>query len=296
MPGSRANCARKAQRAVILSGGELTVTIRGKGRGGPNQEYALALAIALAGMPAVAALAGDTDGTDGGAGSASDPAGAFVDGETVAPRRPSASIPPPFLPTTIRPDSSPRWATCWCPGRPTPTSTTSAPSSLTGRDAITRKPRRMLENRRHRDRIALPSPPGAALSAISPRCAVAALLLLAASAHPAMADFRLCNNTGSRVGVAHRLQGRRRLDHRRLVERVGAHPAKPCCAARWSRATITSTRSTTTAAANGPATPSCARATRNSPFAAPRIAWRAATTAPASSRSIPASSAPGPCN
>ena len=67
----------QGKRAVILSGGELTVTIRGKGRGGPNQEYALALAIALAGMPAVAALAGDTDGTDGGVGEASDPAGAL---------------------------------------------------------------------------------------------------------------------------------------------------------------------------------------------------------------------------
>ena len=62
---------------MILSGGELTVTIRGQGRGGPNQEYALALAIALAGMPAVAALAADTDGTDGGAGDADDPAGAL---------------------------------------------------------------------------------------------------------------------------------------------------------------------------------------------------------------------------
>jgi hydroxypyruvate reductase len=71
------------QRAVILSGGELTVTIRGKGRGGPNQEYALALAIGLAGMPGVAALAADTDGTDGGGGDASDPAGALVDGDTV---------------------------------------------------------------------------------------------------------------------------------------------------------------------------------------------------------------------
>src|SRR4029079_8715655 len=48
------------KRAVTISGGELTVTIRGKGRGGPNQEYALALAIGLAGLPAVAALAGDT--------------------------------------------------------------------------------------------------------------------------------------------------------------------------------------------------------------------------------------------
>jgi len=74
----------QGKRAVIISGGELTVTIRGRGRGGPNQEYALALAIALAGMPAVAVLAGDTDGTDGGSGASSDPAGALVDGESVA--------------------------------------------------------------------------------------------------------------------------------------------------------------------------------------------------------------------
>ena len=74
----------QGKRAVILSGGELTVTIRGKGRGGPNQEYALALAMGLADMPAVAALAGDTDGTDGGVGEASDPAGALLDGETAA--------------------------------------------------------------------------------------------------------------------------------------------------------------------------------------------------------------------
>ncbi|MEF2551484.1 DUF4147 domain-containing protein [Aurantimonas sp. A2-1-M11] len=65
-------------RVAILSGGELTVTIRGEGRGGPNQEYALALAIALDGAPGIVALSGDTDGTDGGTGLASDPAGAFV--------------------------------------------------------------------------------------------------------------------------------------------------------------------------------------------------------------------------
>jgi hydroxypyruvate reductase len=70
------------RRAVIISGGELTVTLRGQGHGGPNQEYALALAIELAGMPAVAALAADTDGTDGGGGAASDPAGAILDGGT----------------------------------------------------------------------------------------------------------------------------------------------------------------------------------------------------------------------
>ena len=88
----------KGKRAVILSGGELTVTIRGKGRGGPNQEYALgAGASGLAGMPAVAALAGDTDGTDGGAGSASDPAGAVVDGETVARAKALGLDPAAFL-------------------------------------------------------------------------------------------------------------------------------------------------------------------------------------------------------
>ncbi|MDE0924293.1 glycerate kinase type-2 family protein [Aurantimonas coralicida] len=71
-------------RVAILSGGELTVTIRGEGRGGPNQEYALALALALGAHPGIAALSGDTDGTDGGTGLASDPAGAFVLPDTLA--------------------------------------------------------------------------------------------------------------------------------------------------------------------------------------------------------------------
>ena len=72
------------RRAAILSGGELTVTMRGKGRGGPNQEYALALAIALNGADGITALAGDTDGTDGGGGEATDPAGAVIDPQTLA--------------------------------------------------------------------------------------------------------------------------------------------------------------------------------------------------------------------
>jgi glycerate 2-kinase len=87
----------KGRRAVILSGGELTVTIHGQGRGGPNQEYALALAIELAGMPGIAALAGDTDGTDGGAGQATDPAGALIDGETAARARARGLDPAAFL-------------------------------------------------------------------------------------------------------------------------------------------------------------------------------------------------------
>ena len=74
----------EGQRVAILSGGELTVTVRGNGRGGPNQEYALALAGLLKDMPGISALAGDTDGADGGAGSASDPAGAMIDQATFA--------------------------------------------------------------------------------------------------------------------------------------------------------------------------------------------------------------------
>jgi hydroxypyruvate reductase len=76
--------ATAGRRAAVISGGELTVTIRGNGRGGPNQEYALALAITLAGEDGIAALAADTDGTDGGGGAASDPAGAIIDDSTLA--------------------------------------------------------------------------------------------------------------------------------------------------------------------------------------------------------------------
>jgi hydroxypyruvate reductase len=68
----------RGERVAFLSGGELTVTIRGQGRGGPNQEYALALAVALDGVAGIAALAADTDGADGGSGVPDDPAGALV--------------------------------------------------------------------------------------------------------------------------------------------------------------------------------------------------------------------------
>jgi hydroxypyruvate reductase len=72
------------KRVAILSGGELTVTVRGNGRGGPNQEYALALAGLLKNTAGISALAADTDGADGGAGSAADPAGAMIDQNTFA--------------------------------------------------------------------------------------------------------------------------------------------------------------------------------------------------------------------
>jgi hydroxypyruvate reductase len=74
----------QGKRVAILSGGELTVTVRGHGRGGPNQEYALALAELLKDTQGISALAADTDGADGGAGSATDPAGAIIDGATFA--------------------------------------------------------------------------------------------------------------------------------------------------------------------------------------------------------------------
>ncbi|WP_421882160.1 glycerate kinase type-2 family protein [Methylibium sp.] len=50
---------------VLLSGGETTVTLKGRGRGGRNVEFLLSLAIALDGLPGVHAIAGDTDGVDG---------------------------------------------------------------------------------------------------------------------------------------------------------------------------------------------------------------------------------------
>jgi len=72
---AHAALARRAEPGTLfLSGGELTVTINGEGRGGPNPEYALALADALAGAENIWALAADTDGIDG----AGDNAGALV--------------------------------------------------------------------------------------------------------------------------------------------------------------------------------------------------------------------------
>lgn len=87
----------RGERVAILSGGELTVTIRGTGAGGPNQEYALALAIALGGAAGIAAIAGDTDGTDGGRGRADDPAGAIVMPDTLERARALGLDPQAFL-------------------------------------------------------------------------------------------------------------------------------------------------------------------------------------------------------
>jgi len=68
-----------APPCVLLSGGETTVTVRGKGRGGRNVEFLLSLAIALGGFPGIWALACDTDGVDG----LEDIAGAIVTPDTL---------------------------------------------------------------------------------------------------------------------------------------------------------------------------------------------------------------------
>ncbi len=65
--------------ACVISGGETTVTLRGAGSGGRNQEFALAAAIDLAGCQEVVVLSGGTDGTDG----PTDAAGAIADGGTL---------------------------------------------------------------------------------------------------------------------------------------------------------------------------------------------------------------------
>ena len=89
--------AADGRRAAILSGGELTVTLRGTGQGGPNQEYALALAVHLDGAEGIAALAADSDGTDGGGGRPDDPAGAFIDASTLGRARAAGLDPAAFL-------------------------------------------------------------------------------------------------------------------------------------------------------------------------------------------------------
>ena len=92
--------ARQVQRrgqplaapAVILSGGETTVTVRGKGRGGRNVEFLLALAVALDGAPGIHALAVDTDGIDG----TEDNAGALLSPDSLAHAR-AAGLEPRHL-------------------------------------------------------------------------------------------------------------------------------------------------------------------------------------------------------
>jgi hydroxypyruvate reductase len=82
-----------APPAAILAGGETTVTLRGGGKGGRNQELALACALALEGCSGVAVLSAGTDGTDG----PTDAAGAFADGDTCRRARVAGLDPRAFL-------------------------------------------------------------------------------------------------------------------------------------------------------------------------------------------------------
>ena len=72
-----------APPAVLLSGGETTVTVRARGKGGRNAEFLAGLAVALNGAQDIFALAGDTDGIDG----SEDNAGAYVMPDTLARAR-----------------------------------------------------------------------------------------------------------------------------------------------------------------------------------------------------------------
>jgi hydroxypyruvate reductase len=83
----------KGKPTIILSGGETTVTVRGKGRGGRNVEYLLAEAIAAGGAPQVWGLAADTDGVDG----AEDIAGAVFTPDTLARARAKGRDPQAML-------------------------------------------------------------------------------------------------------------------------------------------------------------------------------------------------------
>ncbi|MET0380824.1 MAG: MOFRL family protein, partial [Methyloceanibacter sp.] len=81
--GIARQCALRGQPeqppCVLISGGETTITLKGKGKGGRNTEFLLALAIALDEMKKIYAIAGDTDGIDG----SEDNAGALIDPDTL---------------------------------------------------------------------------------------------------------------------------------------------------------------------------------------------------------------------
>jgi hydroxypyruvate reductase len=82
-----------APPACVISGGETTVTLRGTGTGGRNQEFALAAALGIADLESVVVLSGGTDGTDG----PTDAAGAVADGQTVTRARAHGLDPEAFL-------------------------------------------------------------------------------------------------------------------------------------------------------------------------------------------------------
>lgn len=84
---------QQGERRCLLFGGETTVTVTGSGKGGRNQELALAFALEIDGEPEIALLSAGTDGSDG----PTDAAGALVDGETAARARSFGLEPRSFL-------------------------------------------------------------------------------------------------------------------------------------------------------------------------------------------------------
>lgn len=81
------------ERRCLLFGGETTVTIRGDGTGGRNQELALAFAVEIQGVPGITLLSAGTDGIDG----PTDAAGAVVDGDTAGRAREAGMDPLDYL-------------------------------------------------------------------------------------------------------------------------------------------------------------------------------------------------------
>jgi len=81
------------ERLCLISGGETTVRVVGKGKGGRNQELALSFALAIEGMPGITLLSAGTDGIDG----PTDAAGGIVDGNTAAAARTAGLDPERFL-------------------------------------------------------------------------------------------------------------------------------------------------------------------------------------------------------
>src|SRR3989337_1996940 len=88
------NSVREGERPrCLISGGETTVTVKGNGLGGRNQELALAFAMEIEGIKGLTMLSAGTDGTDG----PTDAAGAFVDGNTLVSARELGIVPEIYL-------------------------------------------------------------------------------------------------------------------------------------------------------------------------------------------------------
>lgn len=84
---------KPGERRCLLSGGETTVTVRGKGKGGRNQELALAFALEITGIPGITLFSAGTDGTDG----PTDAAGAVVDAASIQKARECGIHPETYL-------------------------------------------------------------------------------------------------------------------------------------------------------------------------------------------------------